>query len=458
MKKISINDILAVTGGTLIVRSDQEYITGVKHDSREVTEGDMFVAIIGEKQDGHKYIPHVIENGCNAVLASHTDGWFAELHRSELKTNIILVDDTVAAMGKLAAWYLDSLDIKKVAVTGSVGKTSTRDMIYYALSEKYNCGRNLKNYNNNIGLPISIFTFDETTDAAVLEMGMDDFGEISYLSGLVKPQIGVITNIGVSHLEKLGSRDGIFKAKMEITENLASKKDGGALMFIGDKEYLNKEKISGDFECIEIGGKKSDYVVSDIIDHGIKGIEFTVSSGKEKVKVALPIPGKHNAFNAAVALAVAAKLGVDLETAAKGIAKTELTGSRLRKVEGRSVVIIDDTYNANPASMMSALSVLSNSDAMRRVAILGDMLELGDHEERMHYRLGEFTRLLRIDEILTVGDLAEHISDGAIGTHFRNKEALFEVLEDYIHPGDLVLVKGSRGMKMEEIVERLKNM
>ena len=222
MNKTRISEILEATGGKLVSGSAEDFVTGVWHDSRECGEGDMFVAIIGENQDGHKYIPDVCGKGCRTVLASHTDGWPEKLDDdAKAGLNVILVDDTVEAMDELACWYLDTLNVKKVAVTGSVGKTSVRDMIYYVLSEKYNCGRNLKNYNNNIGLPISIFQFDDATEAVVLEMGMDSFGEIRFLSGIVKPQIGVITTIGVAHMEKLGSRDGIFQAKMEITENIA---------------------------------------------------------------------------------------------------------------------------------------------------------------------------------------------------------------------------------------------
>lgn len=218
MERISIEEIVRAVDGTLIRKCDENYITGVRHDSRECGAGDMFVAVIGENQDGHRYIPQVLEKGCRTVLVSHEDGWCDSAEGRD--ANIIKVDDTVYAMGQLAAYYLDTLDVLKIAVTGSVGKTSTRDMIYYALSGKYRCGRNLKNFNNAIGLPISVFTFDRSMDAVVLEMGMDSFGEIDRLGEIVKPNIAVITNIGVSHMENLGSREGIFRAKMEITGHI----------------------------------------------------------------------------------------------------------------------------------------------------------------------------------------------------------------------------------------------
>ena len=458
MKKTAVEQIAKASGGELIAAGSSKYIAGIRHDSREVCPGDMFVAIKGENQDGHKYIPQVIEKGCAALLVSDADAC-----PQDADVSIILVEDTVAAMGKIAAWYLDSLGIRRVAVTGSVGKTSTRDMIWYVLSEKYNCGRNLKNFNNNIGLPISIFQFDEKTEAAVLEMGMDAFGEIEYLSSIVKPEVGVITNIGIAHMEKLGSWDGIFQAKMEITKNILPKEEGGTLVFAGDDEYLTKERTAGDYDQIEVGeGAGADLRISGVEDHGIEGISFFVeyeeNGRKEQKRIELPAAGAHNAVNAAIALAVGRKLGVSIAEGAEGLKKVELTGSRLRKIEGRSVRIIDDTYNANPFSMMSAIDVLVRSDAPRRVAVLGDMFELGTEEKELHRKVGEHAAAAGVDELITIGDLAENIAEGGGGRHFKDKEAFIEVIRDYIRPGDLVLVKASRGMHLEEIVDELRKL
>ena len=442
----------------MIAAGSSRFITGIRHDSREVFPGDMFVAIKGENQDGHQYIPQVIDKGCAAVLVSD-----AEACPADADVNVILVGDTVEAMGKIAAWYLDSLGIRRVAVTGSVGKTSTRDMVYYVLSEKYSCGRNLKNFNNNIGLPISIFQFDENTEAAVLEMGMDAFGEIEYLSSIVKPEIGVITNIGIAHMEKLGSREGIFRAKMEITKNILPESEGGTLVFAGDDEFLTKERTAGDYCQIEVGqGETADLRISGVEDHGIEGICFMVDYEEEgerlRRRIELPAAGAHNAGNAAIALAVGRKLGVSIEEGAEGLKKVELTGSRLRKIEGKNVRIIDDTYNANPFSMMSAIDVLVRSDAVRRVAVLGDMFELGTDEKELHRKVGEHASAAGVDELITIGDLAENIAEGGGGRHFASKEAFIEVIGDYIRPGDLVLVKASRGMHLEEIVDELREL
>lgn len=458
MKKTAIEQIAKASGGELIAAGSSKFITGIRHDSREVCPGEMFVAIQGEKQDGHKYIPQVIEKGCAAVLISD-----AKACPKDADLNVILVDDTVAAMGRIASWYLDSLGIRRVAVTGSVGKTSTRDMIWYVLSEKYNCGRNLKNFNNNIGLPISIFQFDEHTEAAVLEMGMDAFGEIEYLSSIVKPEIGVITNIGIAHMEKLGSREGIFRAKMEITKNILPESEGGTLVFAGDEEFLTKERTAGDYGQIEVGETAgADLRISEVEDHGIEGISFIVEyeeDGRtERRRIATPAAGAHNAVNAAIALAVGRKLGVSIEEGAEGLKKVELTGSRLRKIEGNNVNIIDDTYNANPFSMMSAIDVLVRSDAARRVAILGDMFELGPDEKALHRQVGQHAAEAGVDELIAIGDLAANIAEGGRGRHFKDKESFLEVIGDHIRPGDLVLVKASRGMHLEEIVDELRSL
>lgn len=465
MRRTSVNEILRATGGRLVTGDGEAFITEVVHDSREAKSGCMFVAVVGKNRDGHEYIRQTIANGCRTLLVSHTEGWFEDMcrecasHDVPPSVNVIMVDDTVTAMGRLAAWYIRSLGVRCVAVTGSVGKTSVRDFIYYVLSEKYNCGRNLKNYNNNIGLPLSVFRFDDSTQTAVLEMGMDDFGEISYLSGIAAPEVGVITNIGVAHIEKLGSREGIFRAKMELTENIRSRAEGGALIFAGDGEFLTKERTSGDYAQIEIGYEKGcDYIISDVDDFGVEGIEFTVERKGKKTRVKLPVPGMHNAVNGAIAVAVGERFGIDPEESARGLAKAALTGRRLRRTEGSTVGVIDDTYNANPASMMSALDVLARSRADRRVAILGDMFELGEDTEKLHRRVGEYARSLGIDSVIAVGDLAANIAAGAGGVYFRDKESLLDVIGEHVQQGDLVLVKASRGMKMEEIVEALEKL
>ena len=460
MNSITVSEILDATGGMLAAGSKEKSINGVKHDSRECTEGNLFVAVCGENSDGHDYIPDVIGAGAAAVMISHEGEWFADACAGS--TAVIMVKDTIRAMGDLAKYYLDTLNIRKVAVTGSVGKTSVRDMIYYVLNEKYNCGRNMKNYNNDIGLPLSVFSFDSSTEIAVLEMGMSGFGEIDRLAEIVKPDVGIITNIGVSHIEKLGSRDGIFKAKMELADHLES--EGVLIYASGDK--LTRESTAGNYSRISVGKQPDDdYMISEIDDKGIEGIEFTLKRRGRKSRITIPVPGRHNAVNSSIAIAVGDYFGVSEEQALCGLAKTKLTGRRLKLLKGRQLNVIDDTYNASTDSMKSALEVLERTSApdgksVRKIAILGDMFELGEESRSEHRKVGEFAGGLDIDLLIAVGDDAGEICAGAqakglTSIHFPKKEDFCEKIGALTKKGDLILVKGSRGMKMEQIVEKL---
>ena len=464
MNQITIDEIVAATGGTLLRNGTETSVSAVKQDSRECRAGDLFVAIIGKNQDGHRYIPMALQQGCRTILLSHTGEWL-QLQEAE-DVNLIQVADTTIALGQLAKYYLSTLDVKKIAVTGSVGKTSVRDMIYYVLSEKYQCGRNLKNFNNEIGLPLSIFQFDDTTEAVVLEMGMNHFGEIDYLADIVKPHIAVITNVGMAHIENLGSREGIFQAKMEVVKHLTgedpSDHEPGTLVYVCDDNMLTRETTAGNYRQVEIGRDgRSDYIISLVDDFGLEGIQFTLEHAHQSRRIALPVPGYHNAGNSALAIAVGGLLGVSIEQAVAGLAKTELTGRRLRIVKGAHLQIIDDTYNANPDSMKSALKVLSQSEkAHRKTAILGDMYELGEESSRQHFNVGVFARNLNIDQVIAIGNNARQIAEGAKGgtaevAYFETKEKFFDAMKDWVVEDDIILVKASRGMQMEKIVEKL---
>ena len=461
MNKIKIQEIIEATGGRLLCGSLEDVVTGVRHDSRECEAGDLFVAIIGENQDAHRYIPQVLEKGCRAVLVSQEGEWLESA--KEKNAAVILVEDTVYAMGDLARYYLDTLDVTKIAVTGSVGKTSVRDMIYYVLNEKYRCGRNLKNFNNFIGLPLSIFQFDDSLDVVVLEMGMSDFGEIDHLAGIVKPHIGVITNIGVAHMESLGSREGIFQAKMEITKHIHGR-DGqpGTLVYAGDSEFLTKERTAGAYHQISVGEKEeNDYIISSVDDFGLDGIKFSLEHEGAARQIQLPLPGRHNAVNSAIAVAIGDLLGVSEEEEARGLMAADLTGNRLKKRENGGVCVIDDTYNASPDSMKSALRVLERSSCKgRRVAVLGDMYELGEDSDQQHFDVGRFAGKLEIDTIIGIGEHAAKICEGAEGgrpqtAYYEKKEDFYQDKDRFIGNGDIILVKGSRGMKMEQVVENI---
>ena len=457
MKTISVRDAAQAAGGKLVRTCDKDTFSGVVHDSRQCGPDDMFVCVKGASMDGHSFLPQVIGAGCRTALISDVS-----FLTDDMDINVILVEDTVRAMGRLAAWYLDQLDLIRIAVTGSVGKTSTRDMICSVLNAAMPCGKNLKNFNNDIGLPLSIFQLEEHHKAAVLEIGMNHFGEIDYLAGIIRPQIGVITNIGVAHMENLGSRDGIFHAKMELAKHVRPASEGGLMVFVRDEEFLTRERTQGDYERIFIGTNgRSDYIISDIEDRGIDGIRFAMEHREIRRTVTVPVPGRHNAFNAGVAIAIGEHLGMTEDLISKGLDSVELTGSRLKVLRAGAYTVIDDTYNANPDSMKSGLKVLEKSECKgRRVAILGEMYELGEKEKKLHHDVGVFARGCGIDVLIGIGPLAGQIVEGAAGgavrtAYYETKEAFLKDRRRYIGSGDVILVKASRGMQMEKIVAAL---
>lgn len=458
MKKITIKEILNATDGKLIAGDENAVIYDIKQDSRVCDKGDMFVAFIGEVHDAHKFVKDVLDGECDTVFISD----LSCLPEDLTGKNIIQVSDTTYQLGELARWYLDSLNVKKIAVTGSVGKTSTRDIIYYALSKKYKTGKNYKNYNNAWGLPLSIFRFDEDTEVVVLEIGMNHFGEIDRLADIIRPEIGVLTNIGVSHIENLGSREGIFKAKMEMTKHIVS---GGTLVYVCDDEFLTRERTQGDYKQIEVGmSSDSDYFISSVDDFGLEGIQFTVVNNGASCEMKLPLAGVHNALNGSIAIAVGKLLGVTIDQIQTGFNEAELTGSRLKVIKTDLCNIIDDTYNAATASMKSALTVLSNSRCDgRKIAILGDMYEMGDESASQHRDVGAFAKELDIDLVIALGNIAKSIAEAAEGGKAKvmwleTKEELYPRLNDIVGQGNTILVKASRGMKLEDVVDEIKKL
>ncbi|MGF6375296.1 UDP-N-acetylmuramoyl-tripeptide--D-alanyl-D-alanine ligase [Clostridiales Family XIII bacterium PM5-7] len=457
MDKITVREINEAVNGTLISETEEQWITGISTDSRTAEYGDLFVPIIGEVHDAHKFIPQVVERGCRAFLISHKD------EKTVPKdSTVILVDDTTKALQDLSKWYLKKLNLKTVAVTGSVGKTSTRDMVYYVLQEKYAMGKSEGNFNNDIGVPLTIFTFDQTMEAAVLEIGMDRFGEIHRLVDIIRPDIGVITNVGISHIEYLGSREGILTAKMEIVDYFG--KDN-TLIVNGSNDMLAQADFDGSYHVISVGEEATHpYYVHHVQDFGEEGIEYILTASGRDYSVKLDIPGGHNAINSALALAVGETMGVTLEEGIRGLSKIQLTGMRLAVKESGGIKVIDDTYNAAPDSMKSAINTLLNAKGKRKIAILSGMNELGPDWKEYHREVGRFAAETALDLLLTVGDKGEQISlgykeinDGPQVIHFDEKSELFQWMTGQFTSGDVILVKGSRTMEMEEVVDRIIN-
>ena len=462
MNRITLGEIEKATKGRILSGEETQEILNVCTDSRKAGPGDLFVPIVGEVHDAHKFIPQVLEKDCTALLIS-------EENTDTGNAAAILVDDTTKALQRLSAWYLEGLHLKTIAVTGSVGKTSTRDMVYCILKEKYVTGTALGNFNNDIGVPLTIFSFDDSMEAAVLEVGMDHFGEIHRLADIIRPDIGIITNVGVSHIENLGSREGILKAKMEITDFFGPE---NTLVINGDNDMLAGIESSGEYRLVRSGtGKDCDWQIFDIEDFGADGISYKLKTGSGIHEISLGIPGAHNALNSALAIAAANCLGVSVEEAKQGLSAIKLTGKRLTVKTAGGIKVIDDTYNAAPDSMKSAVDTLMHTEGKRKIAILGGMNELGDESSKYHEEIGAYVVLQGVEILITAGDKAFDIArgaekqneeaaadNGALRTeirHFETKEALCEVIGELLKEGDTVLVKGSRTMEMELVADKI---
>ncbi len=455
MQALRCDEILKAVNGKLISGSTKAVFRNISTDSRRIQPGDFFVPIAGERYDGHDFIKDAFEGGASGVI-THRD-----IQPAEGKV-IIRVSDTLKALGDLARAYRERFDIPFVAITGSVGKTSTKDMIACALGEQLTVLKTEGNYNNEIGLPLTIFKLESFHQAGVIEMGMSGFGEIRRLSSIVKPHIAVITNIGLSHIEKLGSRQNIMKAKLEILEGLDS---NGIVILNGDDELLSGLKGLLKFRTVFYGMEEwVDYRVTGIESAGEAGTDFDVAVGGREYRIHVPVPGVHNVYNALAAFAAGLELGIPAGKLIKGIAGYVPEKMRLNIINHNGIKIINDAYNASPQSMEAALNVMKDiSSGHRTIAVLGDMLEMGEWAYDAHVRVGRYAAGIGTDYIIAVGRNGAHIIEGAraVGmpdtnlSSFDNNSAAAEYIMKLVRPGDVILVKGSRGMKMEEIVSKL---
>ncbi|WP_324824656.1 UDP-N-acetylmuramoyl-tripeptide--D-alanyl-D-alanine ligase [Sinanaerobacter sp. ZZT-01] len=476
MKKITVMEIQNAVKGVLLCGNADTMIEGIAIDSREVSSNDIFFAIVGEEQDGHIYAGSAAEKGCPAIVL-HNKQIADEVKKIRPDTAILLVEDTTRALQDLAEWYLSLFPIKKIGVTGSTGKTTTKEMLYAVISQKYKTLRNLGNYNNHIGLPLTIFHLEEDIEVGIFEMGMSEFGEIHRLADIVRPDLAVITNVGTSHIEYLKTRENILKAKMEITDFF---QDKNKLFVNEDNDMLTKKMVSKcmqekkkddasyceDFQIVTAGeDEHADFQLSHRRDLGESGIQFTITHEKTSQEFSLPLLGNHNGWNAMLAVAVGASLDISLKEAAAGLANMEGTNRRLNIEVKNGIKLIDDTYNASPDSMKAAIDVLMSISGARKVAILADILEMGEVAEEYHYQIGEYVSHKEVDVVITIGKNAKFISEGAeaaskktIVIHHEEKETLMDNLEDFLKPGDVVLVKGSNGMRMAEIVNKIRSL
>ncbi len=453
MQRITVEDILKATGGTLLGGRAETELSGITTDSRKAAGGVLFIPLEGEKFDGHEFIKAAFDMGAAAVL-THKDTDLL------IDKTIIRVDDTFKALHDIAVYYKKKYPVLTVAVTGSVGKTTTKDMLCAALSVKYNTLKTPNNFNNEIGVPITLFMLEKEHECAVIEMGMNHFGEIERLAEMAQPDVAVITNIGMSHIENLGSREGIFKAKMEIAKGFT--KDN-TLIVNGDDKFLAKTKGMGDYKVVYYGidNPENDVFAKDIVNNGLKGVEFTAVVDGADYRVEVTQPGRHNVYNALAAICVGREFGVGVADAIRGIKSCEYTSQRLEVTEKGGVQIINDCYNASPDSIRAALGVLSYAAAERKIAVLGDVLEMGGYARDAHYALGEAVVDNGIDMLITAGENAKYIAEGARDRGMENTASFPKTLDacnyvkDVIRAGDAVLIKASHGMHFEDIYETI---
>ncbi len=418
----------------------------VSTDSRNITPNCLFIALPGEKFDGHNFAAKALEDGAGAVVVERDLG---------LGDRQILVRSTGQALLDIAGCYRSLFNIPVVGVTGSVGKTTTKEMIYTVLSSKYKTLKNKGNLNNEIGAPMTLFGLDPSHGAAVIEMGMSAKGEISRITHAVRPGIAVISNIGVSHIENLGSREGILSAKLEILEGM---EPSSPVILNGDDDMLSKAD-TGSHPAIYYGLTNSGCAYSAFNITSTDGeTVFACGFGGGPVKACLPFTGRHNIYNALAAVAVGAQLGIGPAQSLEALKKYEPTGMRQRIVKKGGFTFIEDCYNASPDSQKAAMSVLGSMEAGRKIAVIGDMLELGDYSEKAHSLVGTYAAENNIDILFTYGErtLASAKSAKAGGLFdvrsFTDKRELADSLWDELRPGDAVLFKASRGMKLEEII------
>jgi UDP-N-acetylmuramoyl-tripeptide--D-alanyl-D-alanine ligase len=460
---LSASRLAEVTIGTVVSGPGDAMVNGVCIDSRSVHAGCLFAALPGERVDGHAYVADAVRAGARVVLVTRWDdelaGATAAAGRRDV--TIVQVDDAARALTALARYHRSRLSCPVVGITGSTGKTTTKDFLAAALSSSLRVTATAQNRNNELGVPLTVLDAGADTDVLVVEMGMRGEGQISDLCGVARPTHGLVTNIGQTHIELLGSVEAIARAKGELVRCVP--KDG-CVFLNGDDEWSRTLAADSEAAVTFYGlGEVNDVRASDITtaDDGRPTLKLT--AGDARATLTLPVPGRHNAYNAAAAAAVAIALGVPLESAAEGMAAVSPTEWRMQVFTVASgVTVINDAYNASPASMRAALEALIDIRTQgRRVAVLGDMKELGSLSELAHFRIGELVARLPIDILVTVGDLGRHIADGAraegmpadVVRTCATVEEAGEVLDDLLAGGDVVLVKASRSMGLERLVE-----
>ena len=455
---MKIKDILKVTNGKMLIGDENLVCDSFSKDTRTIQNGDIYIGIKGENFDGNKFWKQALDNGAVGVIIQDVEVSTEELEAYKDKT-VIKVKDTLNTLYEIAKYKRSLYDIPVVAITGSVGKTSTKDIIASVVSTKYKTLKTEGNNNNNIGLPLTILKLKDH-EALVVEMGMNHFGEISLLTDIAKPTLAVITNIGTSHIGNLGSRENILKAKLEILEGMKIPK----IIINNDNDLLhnwyneNSEKL----EIHTFGIENNSEVMGQDIKMKEESSEFTAVADSKETNIKVPVGGKHFVYNALCAMTVGKVLNIPVDKIKYGIESFELTKKRMdiKKLEN-GAIIINDAYNASFESMKVSLEFLANHTGERKIAVLGDMFELGEYSEELHRKVGKEVVKNNIDMLICAGENAKYIIEeakksGKIETYFmHNNEEIVEKLSQELRNGDVVLVKASNGMKFFEICQKV---
>lgn len=447
MQKIKFSEIAEAVGGTL--HGEDGEIISVSTDTRTIENGSLFVCIKGENFNAHLFASQAAEKGAVCIMAEE---------KVECECTVIYVSSTRQAQLDLARFYREKFSIPVVGITGSVGKTTTKEMISCVMEAKYKTLKTEGNFNNDIGVPRMIFRLDESYGAAVLEMGMSALREISVLTKAVRPTCSVISNIGVSHIENLGSRENILKAKLEILEGMEK---GSTLFINGDDDMLSSVE-SDDFDIVRYGidGENLDYTAINILQDNEK-TEFEIQYDGKCCKIVLPTIGIHNVYNALAAFAVGIYHGISAEECASALEKYVPSGMRQKIVRKNGIIFIEDCYNASPDSQKASMNALMLIDGKRHIAVIGDMLELGSYSEKAHREVGEYAAEKNVDILFTYGKEAEFSADSARKAGLENvlvfsdKALLAERLLEILEEGDVVSFKASRGMRLEEVIKKI---
>lgn len=463
MKNVTVQDIITCTKGELVIGDKNSICNHFSKDTRTIEKGDIYIGIKGEKFDGNLFWKQALDNGAMGVIVQDI-AFEANDLKSYSDKVIIQVKDTLEALYAIASYKRQLYDVPVVAITGSVGKTSTKDIVANVVSQKYHTLKTVGNNNNNIGLPFTILNAPTDIEAMVLEMGMNHFGEIHLLSEIAKPNICVITNIGTSHIGNLGSRENILKAKLEIL-------DGAKEPYIvinNDNDLLHKwyEESKNTYKIKTYGIYQESDIQAKSMDMKEDESSYTISLMGKEEKMRVPVGGEHFILNSLCAIAVGELLHIEIEDIKKGIESFQLTKNRMEVTECKNgIKIINDAYNSSVESVKASLAYMKHINANRRIAVLGDILETGEFAKELHESIGKIVRENAVDILICSGENAKYIVESAKKQgfdekhiyYFEDKEEIVDVLKKIIEPNDVILFKASNGMRFFEIAEKVRS-